>query len=165
MARVVVVADTGPLIALALVDLLSVLNELFSEIYVPEAVIQEATADISRPGALAIAAALKSGSMISRSVIMERPYQDLIKLLDRGEAEALALASALGAVALIDERKGRKVAAQRGIQVTGTAAILIQAKRESRIDTVKPYIECLSTHGYRFSQQLIDQVLQLCNEA
>jgi uncharacterized protein len=163
MAKVIV-ADTGPLIALALVDLLPVLRELFDEVYVPEAVLQEATADMSRPGAAVIDGAFKSGLITSRAVCINSPYQELIELLDQGEAEALALADELNAIALVDERKGRKVAALHGIKVTGTAAILIQAKRNGLLDAVKPRIQTLSDHGYRLSKQLIDQVLQLCGE-
>ena len=58
MARIVV-ADTSPLIALGLLDLLPVLSKLFDEVLIPETVAQEALADLSLPGAKAIAAAIE----------------------------------------------------------------------------------------------------------
>jgi predicted nucleic acid-binding protein len=53
MAKVIV-ADTGPLIALSLIDLLAFLPEFFSHVYVPETVFAEATVEISKPGAVQI---------------------------------------------------------------------------------------------------------------
>jgi predicted nucleic acid-binding protein len=35
----IIIADTGPLIALALIDQLTILNELFEKVYITEAVL------------------------------------------------------------------------------------------------------------------------------
>ncbi len=49
--------------------------------------------------------------------------------LDSGEAEAIALAVELKAdYLLIDETKGRQIAASYGIKVTGIIGVLIKAK-------------------------------------
>ena len=45
----IVVVDTGPLIALSLIDLLPVLPKLFTVVCAPEAVVAEATADTAKP--------------------------------------------------------------------------------------------------------------------
>ena len=165
MADRIVVCDTGPLIALGLVDLLPALPRLFAEVIAPPAVIAEATHDLQRPGAKAIAAALAAGSLQQRTVNLTAEYRDLADVLDQGEAEALALAAALGAVALVDERRGRRVAAQRGIAVTGTAAVLILAKRRGEIPAIRPLLDELTTAGYRLSSALIADVLRLSGEA
>ena len=65
---------------------------------------------------------------------------------------------------LIDEKKGRNVAEHHGVTVIGTAAILIKAKNKKIISQVKPLLEKLITHGYRFSPNLIKEVLKRCNE-
>ena len=75
-------------------------------------------------------------------------FEALVELLDRGEAEALALAKQPDAVALIDERRERKVAAKQGIRITGSSAILIKAKLAGVIDEVAPLIDKLAMHGY-----------------
>lgn len=160
----IVVCDTGPLIALALVELLPALPRLFAEVVVPPAVVAEAIHDLQRPGAKAIAAAMAAGCLVQRPINLTPIYQDLAEILDRGEAEALALADELNAVALIDERRGRKVAAQRGIAVTGTAAVLILAKRRGEVSAIQPLLERLTTSGYRLSPALIADVLRLCGE-
>ena len=68
------------------------------------------------------------------------------------------------AFALIDDRRGRKVAAGHGIEITGTAAVLVSAKSQGHIGVVKPCLEELSRVGYRLSENLIDAVLKRCGE-
>ena len=163
MARVVV-SDTGPLIALALIDLLPLLSRLFTEVYAPDAVVEEAIRDRGKPGAEAIADALANGILKQRTVALDKEFKELSQLLDRGEAEALALAQELDAIALIDERRGRKVAATRGISVAGTAALLARAKATGHLKAVKPYLEELTLLGYRLSPRLIAAILDRCGE-
>lgn len=160
----VVVADTGPLIALALLDMLPVLSGLFSVVYVPDGVVIEATQDMYRPGATAILSAIEDKHIVRRSIAISDAYLDLAELLDRGEAEALALAEALNAIALVDERRGRKVATKRGIAVTGTAAVLVKAKRAGEVTAVKPLLNMLAQSGYRLSSKLVNEVLKLSGE-
>ncbi|NOR43377.1 MAG: hypothetical protein GQ572_08575 [Gammaproteobacteria bacterium] len=93
----VIVADTGPLIALALVELLPVLQKLFSHVYVSVGVLEEATKDNSKPGAKAIKLAVKKGWVTVHPVEMGESFQELIDVLDQGEAEALALAKQMNA--------------------------------------------------------------------
>ena len=163
MSRIIV-ADTGPLIALALVDLLPALSEMFSKVYIPHAVLAEAIHDAAKPGAKAITTALAQGWIIEKAVSLEPLFEALVELLDRGEAEALALAKQLDAVALIDERRGRKVAAKQGIRITGSSAIFIKAKLAGVIDEVAPLIDKLAMHGYRMSDDLKRDVLNKAGE-
>lgn len=163
MAKIIV-ADTGPLIALALVDLLPLLPTLFSAVYVPETVLREATRDISRPGAQAIQTVIEKGLIIVQSVTLSKNLQDLIDVLDQGEAEALSLAQELNAMLLIDERRGRKVALKHGVAIIGSAAMLIKAKQQGLITKVKPLIEKLNLHGYRMSDHLITEILSRVDE-
>ena len=160
----VVVADTGPLIALAFVKLLPPLPEMFTTVYVPAGVVREATQDDSKPGAREIRLALDNGWLVQRSVKISDVYLDVMDFLDQGEAEALTLAEQLNAVALIDERRGRKVAAKQGISVTGTAAVLILAKQSGEVALIRPLLDTLVQSGYRLSPSLVKEVLRIAGE-
>ena len=54
--------------------------------------------------------------------------------LDRGEREVIALASSLAGSVLIDERKGRQVARERGLVVSGTLGVLDLAARHGLVN-------------------------------
>lgn len=163
MAKIIV-ADTGPLIALAIVDLLNVLPDLFDEVHVPEAVVSEGLIDKTQPGAQQIARAIDLGYLRISTVEIPEDFEDLIDYLDRGETEALALARSLGAIAMIDEKRARRFAITHQIRVTGSAAILLKAKQEGFVPAVKPLLMTLKSHGYRLSDNLINEVLKLAKE-
>ena len=67
---------------------------------------------------------------------------------------------------LVDERRGRRSAAQLGISVAGVLGVLLEAKKKGFVEALKPLLnELLSEAGMRFSQQLYKRVLQEAGEA
>lgn len=160
----IIVADTGPLIALSTLELLSELSPLFETVYAPNAVIEEALQSRDKPGAIGIAEALDKEWIQSVAVPTTPTLKKLAVLLDAGESEALSLAKELGAIALIDERKGRRVAKAHNIPVTGTVAVLIAMKKSGTVSSIKPLLNTLTASGYRLNAQLIEKVLIACNE-
>lgn len=161
--QTLLVADAGPLIALARIELLSILQTLFEKVLVPPTVVKECTFDLHKPGAQAIQHALEKGVLIHYSST-STVKKELIAILDAGEAEALTLAKQLSCVVLMDERKGRQVAQQLDVVVIGSASILATAKNKGIIKTVKPYIQRLQQFGYHYSDNLIKTILTACNE-
>lgn len=118
------VVNATPLIALALLDRLSLLPQLFSEIIVSQAVYQE----------VVVGGAGKQGSEALLAVqwlqvIMAEvtPTIDPLLLgLDAGEMEVLHLAQQLKPDwVIIGERLGRSVAFALGMPVKGTLGILL----------------------------------------
>ena len=64
--------------------------------------------------------------------------------MDKGEAEAIALAVELKAdYLLMDERNGRLAARQAGLPVTGVLGILLKAKLEGAIASLQKEIKAL----------------------
>ena len=87
-----------------------------------------------------------------------------LSVLDQGERDVIALAKQLDSIALIDEKRGRKVAKSTGVQCIGTAAILIKLKETELIDSVVPYLDQLANTGYRLSAELLSKVRVLAGE-
>src|SRR5438045_3079453 len=114
-----VVADTGPLNYLVLIDAIELLPKLFEKVFAPAAVEAELL-DPDAPPIVRAWAARPPPWLEVRSVttaIDDRTW----RALGAGEREALALAGALGAeLVLMDDRVGVAVARRRGFTVTGT---------------------------------------------
>lgn len=159
-----IVADTGPLIALAITDLLKSLPTLLGEVYVPQTVFSEATCNLSKPGAQKIIYAQENAIFTVQKVTVSEEFEILEKLLDEGEAEALELARQIKAILLIDEKQGRKVAQIHEIPVIGTAALIVKAKNQGIINSAESVMQILLEHGYHFSRSLVNIVLDKCGE-
>jgi predicted nucleic acid-binding protein len=86
--------------------------------------------------------------------------------LDRGEAEALALATELKAdLVLLDERRARKVAAGLGLRYIGVIGVLVEAKSRGHVTKVKPALDALIHEaGFWVSSDLYARVLQSVGE-
>ena len=160
-----VVADTGPLIALARIGELDLLRRLYGRVVLPPAVKGELAIGSDRPGARVLGAALAAGWISVRSVSDRVSVRELSMLLDPGEAEAIVLAAQRRAqVLLIDDARGRRIARRRGVPVAGVAGVLLAAKSRGEIAAVGPFLRKLSGAGYRLSPQLVAEVLAAAGE-
>ena len=165
MTHGLIVADTGPLIGLAIAGRVEIFRTLFEQVLIPRAVLEELQLPSSRPGSFALSKAKEEGWLSSEDVPESTDMAKLTELLDRGEAEAIVLAQSRGAKLLIDERKGRVVARSRGVTVIGTEGVLLLAKRKDMIDQIAPVLDELASHGYRLSDELRKELLVLAGEA
>jgi len=164
MTRPVVASDSGPLIALAGCGQLELLAEVFEAIHVPQAVLDETTADRTRPGAADIAAFVQARARVHPSRD-DAVYTAAAVHLDEGEAQALSLAHALGCGVLMDERRGRQTAIRQGVPLFGVLGVLLQAKRSGKIARIAPALNLMQGNGYRIAQTLADAALRLAGEA
>lgn len=158
-----VVADSGPLIALARLGMLGLLPDQFETVLVPEAVFLECTYDRSRPGARAIAAASEA-SLFVRITVPDAERFAAVHLLDVGESAALLLAQSRSTPVLVDERKARRVASMLHIPVVGTVGILVAARIAGKIGPLQPILSQLDQFGYRLSGRLVQDALRRTNE-
>ena len=83
-----------------------------------------------------------------------------------GEAEAIMLALELKAdLILMDERRGRALAMNYQLKVTGLLGVLLQAKKQGEIIAVKPLLDQLINDAeFRINSQLYQQFRQLAGE-
>jgi predicted nucleic acid-binding protein len=85
--------------------------------------------------------------------------------VDLGEAEAIALAVEVGVARLIiDELRGRRIAARLGLTITGTVGVVVRAKQLSYIPLVRPVLDDMRAAGFRLSDALVQQTLQIAGE-
>ncbi len=156
-----VVSNSGPLIALARIDRLDLLPGLFDHIVIPSSVLQEVTADPQRCGADTLGSApwLRVAPVEDQTAVAVLRFS-----LDRGESEAIVLARQLGALLLIDERRGRTIATSLAVPRTGTIGILLAAKRAGLIEGVTPLLHGLIEAGVRISQTLYLEARTLAGE-
>ena len=164
----IVVADASVLIALARIGHLDILPTLFGKIFIPRAV------------ALEIEIGGKAGS----ELFMQATWIHVVDLrslelayelssvnrkdmkLDKGEAEAIALALELDAdYLLMDERRGRRVAESLGIDLIGVLGILALAKRKGLLPEIRPALDALLRTGFRIGNDLYRFVLENADEA
>ena len=112
-------------------------------------------------------AAIQSRNWIEvRELKDKKLFQHLLRSLDIGEAEAIALAVELNAdLLLIDERKGRQVAGDLNIEKTGILGVLIRAKEKELILSVKPEMDkLLNETNFRIHSDLYQGILDMVNE-
>ncbi len=161
----VVVADTGPLIALARIGRIELLRRLYGRIVVPPAVHSELAVDSNRPGAKVLAGAFAAGWIVVETVVHSGVRQELDQILGPGEAEAIALAEQEDPrFLLIDDARGRRTTRARGIPVVGVAGVLLVAKSRGELAAVSPDLHRLSDAGYRLSSRLVAATLDRADE-
>lgn len=154
-----VVANTTPIIALADIGQLDLLRQLYGEIIIPTAVLDEI---ISEPARSKVG---ESGWIIVESVSNAEQKRLFKSRLHEGEVEVMLLAQEQHAdLVIIDDNAAKKTAKFLGINVTGTMGILIRAKQNGLIDEVKPLIEELLDKGLYIGQEVVDMVLEAADE-
>jgi len=157
------VSNTGPLIALAEVDGLTLLKDLFEEILIPPAVHRELLAKTG-PESHSLDDALSEYVHVTPTPEPAPEIEVVTQDLGPGEQQAIVLAHSLGALLLMDERLGRAAARRLGVRVTGVVGVLVRAKEVGFIPKVRPVLEEIRQEGYWLSDTLLDAAAKLARE-
>jgi predicted nucleic acid-binding protein len=155
-----VVSNSGPLINLAKVGQFVLLQDLFQNIVIPPEVFEEVVVrGVGQPGAGEISTA----QWIVRRMLEHSDIANLLTAeLDRGEAEAIALALQEKADwLLIDERVGRRFAQRVGLKVKGTLGVLLEGVRRDYIEDLQPVLATLVAKGTWIAPATYAEVLKL----
>ena len=156
-----ILCNTSPLIALASIDSLELLNSLTEDWCVPEAVYKEATMS-DKPYSEMIIAFLKGKIQKVKDI---EAVNDLRIFIDLGESEVIQLASELDAsLVIIDERRGRNIAKLKGLTIIGTVGLLLKAKEKGLIEKVLPLVEEIKSRNIYISKELLKKVKKLSGE-
>ncbi len=158
-----IVSNTGPLIALAKVDRLDLVERLFGQVRVPPAVQRELLA-IQSPEVTRLEQALTHLIELVPVPRLTPEVQIVTMQLGAGEQQAIALAYELKLPLLIDDHRGRSAARRLGLMVIGVAGALIQAKKAGSLSAVRPLLEEIRERGYWLSDELLDVATKLAGE-
>lgn len=158
-----VVSNTGPLVALAKIDQLALLEQLFSEVLVPPAVHRELLAK-SGPESTRLDDALVRFIKVAPIPSFAPQVKTATIHLDPGEQQAVALAYECSALLVIDERLGRAAARRLGLTITGLIGVLIRAKEMGSIGAVWPLLDRVREQGYWLSAETLNVAAKLARE-
>lgn len=170
----IVIADAGPLIALARIGQLDLLAQLFGTVTLTDLVALEISGGGIFPDTEALVKTLAQPWLetITLSENSLEACRDWVNLhqIDMGEASALVLASqhiAQGdeVLVIVDETRGRQAAQHAGMAILGTAGLLLLAKKFGLVPTVKPLLLALQAQSYFLSARLVEAVLRQAGEA
>ncbi|MEO6452715.1 MAG: DUF3368 domain-containing protein [Ginsengibacter sp.] len=157
------VSDTSSISNLLLIHHLDLLQKIYYEIYIPPTVYTEIL-NLEKSGQnledFKTKAWIIVESEFPRNISLAPP-----KYVDAGGAEAIDLALHLKAERLlIDERKGTLLANNLGITTIGLLGVLIIAKQNNLITSVKELLDQLVRNEFWLSDNLYQQVLKSVNE-
>lgn len=154
MKKGLVIADSGPIFSLVLVDKLSILDQIFSQIKIPNAVWEEITRDESKPFVG------KIKQYFNGKVQNINGINELNFVMDFGESESVLLYQETNAdFLLIDDRKARLIAENLGINCIGTLGLLSVAKDRGIINELRPIFASFLENNRYYSMILINRIL------
>ena len=152
MSDPISVCNSSCLIVLDAIGHLDLLQQLLGTITIPDAVSAEFGHPL--PGWITVV------PVQNRAVVKSLQLQ-----LGPGESEAIALAGELSAVRVIlDDKKARRIARQLNLPVTGTVALLIQAKQRGLIAKLSDLLDQLTAVGFFLSDSLAEAALRQVGE-
>lgn len=95
-----------------------------------------------------------------------KTYQKILEAsLDKGEASAIAYAIEHNdCLLIIDDYKGRRYAEQLGLKITGTLGVIINAKLNGHINSVKPLLDKIKQTDFRLTTDLERRTHEKSNE-
>ena len=153
------VADAGPLIHLSWIEQLHLLEEIFEEVLLPEAVRDEVLAAPTGTRGLGHLEHVLTQSRRIRVTHIVTDVRAARSALGTGELEAIVLAEQQRpALLLTDDALGRREATSRAIAVVGTAGVLIEARRQGLLSDVYPLLIDLRRYGQWLSDEVIELV-------
>jgi predicted nucleic acid-binding protein len=152
----IAVADASALCYLVLIGEINLLPKIFSRVLAPHAVVTELLHEDAPETVRAWASNLPAWICVKENPLF--PTTGLEKL-HAGEQAAILLAESVKAdIILLDEKAARRVAADRGLRVTGLLGVLGEAATRGLVD-LAPAIDSLRTTSFRSSPALLKATL------
>ena len=148
----IIISDASCLILLNKIGELLVLKKLFGKVIITQIIASE------------------YGNELPEWIEVINPCRDINQSvwelnLDEGEISAIALALEIeNSLLIIDELKGRKIARELGIRITGTIGLLVDAKESGYIPLLKPILQKIRQTNFRISENIFLEILAKAGE-
>jgi len=151
-----IVADTSPLNYLVLIDQINLLPDLYGRVLIPESVLGELSAIETPQLVRNWATNLAEWIEVSPATPID---DESLTRLHAGERDAISLALTVHANAvLMDERRGRQEAENRGLKPIGTLGVLVAAHNRELID-LSAAIDALRQTSFHASPKLLASII------
>lgn len=151
-----VTVDSSSLIGLAQINQFELLKELYTEVYIPEAVCQEVVIKgKGEPGSKETEKAVHNGWIIKKAAADKIAVKALSSTLGEGESEVIILYKELGLdYAIIDEKTARYMAELMDVNLIGVIGVIDMAIGKGFDINKKVLVDQLIEKGFRISSKL-----------
>jgi predicted nucleic acid-binding protein len=157
------IADAGPLIVLSRVGKLDLLQQVFGQLCITDAVRDELLAGGAFPGQGQLEAAL--ADWVDVVTVDVGSWEPANLDLGAGEVSSLYLASNNpGSLLILDDAAARREADWRSLSYVGLIGVVLEAKRQGYIWQAGPLLQSLQQAGYFLSERLLDKALAAVGE-
>jgi predicted nucleic acid-binding protein len=148
----IIISDTSCLIILNKIGELDLLRQLYNTVTITQDILLEYGEQLP--------------DWIEVQQANDQYRQQLLEMqIDKGEASAIALAlETADNIVILDDWKARKLAERLGVSVTGTLGVIIKAKNNGLIPSIKPYLDKIRETNFRISEELEQIALKEANE-
>lgn len=148
-----IISDTSCLIILTNIGELDLLFKVYGEVITTQEVADE------------------FGEALPKWIKLQSPTNRLLQQtlelhLDKGESSAIALAlESPNSTLILDDQKARKTAIKLGLEITGTLGVIIKAKKQGIIPSIKPILSELQKTDFRLSVEIQNEALKQAIES
>jgi len=153
-----IVSDTTTLIILGKIRRYDLLENLFETIYIPSEVIKEVAKKSD-----GIEKLIQENNLFGIKEIRNFSLLQILDgILDKGESEAIVLAKELELMLIIDEKKGRAIAKNMGLDIIGLLGIIILNSKRGFLSSNEAVtlLEDIKTAGFRIASKLEENFLK-----
>ncbi len=152
MSELKVITNSACVISLTQMGKLELLHELFGTVTIPASVEAECRLQ-------------PANWMLVKNPSSPQLAMSLRSRLGNGESDAIALAVELTADRIIlDDRRARSAAKSLGLNVIGTVAVLVAARRQGLIPNLSDALEELVETGFFVATDIIESALRAVGE-
>jgi len=154
-----VVSDSTTLISLLNIDRFDLLFKFSKTIIISQAVYTEVS--YQNHAKQVLDGFINDKRVIVKSIEDDKNLTQLLIRLDLGESESILLAKKENLPLIIDEKKGRSVAAEFGLKIIGLIGILLVFKKNGQLsnDEITDIVNDLRKVEFRVSDSLLGFLL------